>query len=78
MHHTLDVWTLLGPLGRIVRETMAAGARMIERQDGYTPARLCLGGLVVWALCLAAMLLGAHALSLASLVRHYLAAHPVV
>lgn len=78
MHSDFDVSAFFGPLGRVVRGTMATGARIIERQEGYTPARLAIGGLVVWALCLAAMLLGAHAASLASLALRYFAAHPIV
>ncbi len=78
MHSVFDVSAFFGPVGRVVRGTMATGARMIERQDGYTPARLAIGSLVVWALCLAAMLLGAHAASLASLALRYFSAHPIV
>lgn len=78
MHSVFDASAFFGPVCRVVRGTMAAGARMIERQEGYTPLRLALGGLVVWGLCLAAMLLSAHAASLASLALRYLSAHPVV
>jgi len=35
---------------------MADGAAMIERQEGYAPSRLVLGGLVAWGLCLGLML----------------------
>ena len=78
MHSVFDVSAFFGPVGRAVRVTMDTGARMIERQEGYTPARLALGGLVVWGLCLAAMLLGAHASSVASFALRCLSAHHAV
>lgn len=78
MHSVFDVSAFFGPAGRVVRETLDAGARMIERQEGYTPARLAIGGLVVWALCLAGMLLGAQAVSLASFALRYISTHPIV
>jgi hypothetical protein len=49
--------SLYASLGR----SLAAGARMIERQEGYPPGRLMFGGLVAWILCLGLMLVVAGA-----------------
>lgn len=38
--------------------TMATGARMVEARDGYPPAKLAVGGLIVWGLFLAVMTVG--------------------
>lgn len=49
--------TLSASLGR----SLAEGARMVEKQEGYPPGRLMFGGLVAWILCLGLMLIGANA-----------------
>lgn len=58
-----------------VGRSLAAGARMIEQQEGYPPGRLMFGGLIAWILCLGLMLVVANAAPVLRYATNCLALH---
>jgi hypothetical protein len=40
----------------LASRSLARGAAIVDRQLGYPPSKLVVGGLVVWAICVACML----------------------
>lgn len=67
--------SLIAPIGRSLLVSFECGAHMVEAQKGHTTGRLAAGGLIVWAVCLAVILLGANATPAATRVLHCLARH---
>lgn len=67
--------SVVRPIGRALRLSLTTGAHMVEVQKGHAPIRLAAGGLIVWALCLGAILLGANATPAATHVLRCLARH---
>lgn len=66
---------LYGIAGASLGRSLAAGARMIEQQEGYPPGRLMFGGLIAWILCLGLMLVVADAVPVLRYATSCLALH---